>query len=152
MKKNIMIYTLSILIILSLGLLSGFISQSSFSWYHTLEKPYFNPPDWIFGPVWTILYIFMGIILAHLFLYPSTKNLKFIFLLQLILNLIWPPLFFYFHQVHIALIDLVLLWVCLIIWQIQNTKDPLRFYLFLPYTLWVSFAFILNASIDYLNI
>ncbi len=152
MQNKALTYTLSIIICLALGIGSGFISQNSFDWYHALAKPVFNPPDWIFGPVWTVLYIMMGIVLGHLILYPTSKTIWFIFVFQLLCNLLWSPLFFYFHKINFALLDLTLLWGSLIVWLILNRSQGLRLYLFLPYVLWVSFAFLLNIWIYKLNV
>lgn len=149
--KNIIVYIIGIIICLGLGIGSGFISQNSFEWYHLLQQPYLNPPSWIFAPVWTILYIMMGIVLGHLYLYPSSKWVWGIFILQLICNFLWSPLFFYAHRIDLALLDLIILFSSLVIWMFIHRHQAFRFYLFLPYTLWSGFALYLNLSLYILN-
>jgi benzodiazapine receptor len=150
-KYNLEPYLIGIVICLGLGMLSGLITQGQFTWYHNLNQPSFTPPDWLFGPVWSVLYIFMGIILGHLFRQRAKTSLWLIFISQLCLNLAWTPLFFYFHQITLALIDIILLWVCLLIWLLVNRQQRLSVGLFIPYTLWVSFALVLNISFLILN-
>jgi benzodiazapine receptor len=143
------------LLCLFLGMLSGYISNGGIShWYLNLEKPSFNPPGWVFGPVWTILYLMMGFVLAKLLENRAKyKSLLIIFAVQMIYNLIWSPLFFRFQRVDLALIDIVLLWssIALFIYVAFLSKERILAILFVPYLLWVSFASILNFSIYYLN-
>lgn len=151
MMKKYAIYCFGILICLGLGTGSGWLTRQSFDWYHQLNTPSFNPPDWIFAPVWTTLYIFMGIVLGHLILYKTSMKIWLVFIIQLFCNFIWSPLFFYFHRIDLALLDLIILCLCLMGWHAFNRKNIFRNYLMLPYTLWVSFALILNAWIFMLN-
>lgn len=149
MNQRIKIYW-SIFFILGLGILSGWISGSGPSeWYQTLHKPSFQPPAFIFGPVWTLLYIMLGIALVKI--KEQRPKLLFIFLLQLAFNFIWSPLFFLYHQIHWALLDLsamvVLNFYLLMCVRKQNTI----FLLLLPYNLWLWFALLLNVNIYLLN-
>ncbi len=147
---------ISIAVCLLIGYAGGFATASSIStWYVSLEKPIFNPPNWIFGPVWTILYILMGISLGIIWkMNPSPeRNLAIIvFFLQLALNFAWSFLFFYFKNLLGAFIEIVVLWLCIAfcIAQFYNLK-PVAAYLLIPYILWVSFASVLNFSIYWLN-
>ncbi len=147
----------SILICEAVGLISvPFTIASIPAWYATLNKPLFSPPNWIFGPVWTILYLMMGIS-AYLIWIKGLKNKKvrtalFYFLIQLVFNFFWSILFFGLHSPLLALIDILLLWFTILITMLQFYKiSKPASYLLLPYLFWVSFAIILNFSIIILN-
>ncbi|CAN5307395.1 tryptophan-rich sensory protein [soil metagenome] len=149
--------TISILACLILGGLSGISTTSAITgWYTTLIKPAFNPPNWIFGPAWTLLYILMGISFALIWNKgwekKEVKNALGIFIIQLVLNLIWSVLFFAMQNPAIAFIDIIILWM-LIFLTIKKffPINKIAAYLLIPYLLWVSFATLLNASIWYLN-
>ena len=148
------IYITSILICLGLGMISGYLSNSGASdWYNHLIKPDFTPPAWIFAPVWTILYIIMGIVLAKLWQdREHTKTLLWLFCIQFIFNLLWSPLFFYLHRVDLALYDIILLWLSILIFMILSFKTRMIFILFLPYIAWTSIALILNLYIHMMNL
>jgi tryptophan-rich sensory protein len=143
---------------LVIGYLSGMVTRESITtWYPTLIKPVFNPPNWIFAPVWTTLYIMMGVAggLVWTKLESDPENVKKafkFFILQLALNALWSFIFFYLHNVLLALIEVILL--LLMIYETYNQfykidKNAGR--LLIPYMVWVSFATILNASIWWLN-
>jgi len=146
-----------VLICLSVGAVSGYFTANEIlTWYTTLNKPSFNPPNWIFGPAWTILYIFMAISMWLVWKsdVPSAKKNTaiFIFAIQLILNFFWSILFFSFHQLGFALIEIILLWIFILLsilkfYPISTTAA----YLLIPYLLWVSFASVLNFAIWRLN-
>lgn len=136
---------------LSLGLLVGaWTSAGDSTWYATLMKPSFTPPNWVFGPVWSLLYIMMGVALGKIWR-SENKLLLNLFILQFALNLAWSPLFFYFQRIDLALYSVCLLWGTLIIFLAGAWKNRLIFVLFVPYVLWVSFALILNGSLYQLN-
>ena len=139
-----------------IGGISGYFTVEGIQgWYFNLNKPSFNPPNGIFGPVWTVLYILMGISLFKISDLPATKERTIsiiIFGIQLILNFLWSILFFKFHLIGFAFIDIILLWTLILIMILKFRKlDSLASYLQIPYLLWVSFASILNISILYLN-
>jgi len=145
-----------IAICLIIGYAGGFATASSInSWYLTLEKPVFNPPNWIFGPVWTALYILMGTSFGMIWtMNPSPlRNLAMIvFAIQLVLNFAWSFLFFYFKDLLGALIEIVLLWLGITICiSLFYKLKPVTAYLLIPYILWVSFASVINFSIYWLN-
>ncbi len=126
------------------------------SWYVTLMKPGFNPPAWIFGPVWTILYLLMGIALWLIWekkgVEPEAKQWAIvIFIIQLLFNAKWSIIFFGMHSVSLALIDIILLWISILITIILFSKiSKGAAWLLVPYILWVSFAGVLSFAI-YLN-
>lgn len=138
------------------GLLSGFATSDSINtWYSTLNKPSFNPPNYLFGPVWSVLYILMGIGLYLILQTPKsdmrTKSI-WLFVIQLILNLSWSFIFFNAQSPLAALITIGILWITILMMMIYfHTLSPLASYLQLPYLLWVSFASVLNAAIWILN-
>lgn len=128
---------------------SVFTFSSVYTWYSTLSKPFFNPPSWIFGPVWTALYLLMGI--ALFFAWQNKANLKW-FYIQLGLNFLWSIIFFGLQNPLLALMDIVLLWMAIfatlkVFWK----KSRISAYLFIPYIAWVSFAVFLNLAIVVLN-
>ncbi|MES2060024.1 MAG: TspO/MBR family protein [Patescibacteria group bacterium] len=125
-------------------------------WYAGLVKPSFNPPSWIFGPVWTLLYALMGIA-VFIVAKRGTHNLKVrsaleIFCIQLFLNIIWSPIFFGLHSPSLALITIVFMWFAILGTIVSFAKVSTRAAsLLIPYILWVSFATYLNYSIWILN-
>lgn len=147
---------ISIIACLLIGYAGGFATASSLSdWYLTLNKPIFNPPNWIFGPVWTVLYILMGIALGMIWQQQpsSERNMAMVmFVIQLVLNLGWSFIFFYFKNLLGAFIEIVILWffIAVCIGLFYKLK-PGAGYLLIPYILWVTFASILNFSIYWLN-
>lgn len=148
---------LSIGLCMILGFMSGMSTTDAIAnWYVHLEKPPFNPPNWIFGPVWTILYIMMGIAVGrvwHIIRQSGTSMYPvYLFVLQFILNLMWSYLFFVRESPMLGLIDIGLLWILIIMTIVTFAKiDTLSSRLLWPYLAWVTFATLLNASIWYLN-
>lgn len=135
---------------------SLFTASSVSSWYPTLQKPVFSPPNWIFGPVWVTLYALMGIA-AYRISGLGTKrkevrNAIGLFLVNLFFNAIWSPVFFGARNIPLAFIIIAAMWVSLIgvIFRYQNLDKPSA-YLVLPYFLWVSFAMVLNYHLWLLN-
>jgi tryptophan-rich sensory protein len=149
--------TLVVFICLTVGYLSGIVTRESITtWYPTLVKPFFNPPNWIFAPVWTLLYIMMGIaaglVWTSEFEQKTVKKALGFFAIQLGLNALWSYLFFGLHNPLLALIEIVLLWLMIFETYNQFKKiDKVSGFLMIPYLAWVSFATILNASIWWLN-
>lgn len=145
---------------LALPFLAGFIGSyfttpSIPTWYATLNKPGFNPPNWIFGPVWTVLYIFMGISFYILWNKKTKRDRLFAyyyFFVQLILNSAWSIVFFGMREISYALIVICVLWILILKTLLLFKKvDKTASNLLIPYILWVSFATILNFSIFILN-
>lgn len=146
-----------VLVCVSIGYLSGMVTRDSVNtWYPTLDKPVFNPPNWIFAPVWTLLYIMMGIAAGLIWTSDSdgktVKNALGMFAIQFALNALWSYLFFGLHNPLLALVEVVLLWLMILETYNQFKRiDRLAGFLMIPYLAWVSFATILNASIWWLN-
>jgi translocator protein len=155
-KSNILKLSASIILPLAIGAIAGiFTSKAIPTWYETLNQPSFNPPNWVFGPVWTTLYFLMGISLFLIWKQNEDKDRNraiLVFMIQPILNFGWSFIFFYFHQLGLALFEILLLWLSiflmiLIFYRIR----PLAAFINIPYLLWVTFATILNAAYYFLN-
>ena len=150
--------TILIIICLGIGYASSIVTQNGVqTWYPLIEKPSFNPPNWVFAPVWTILYLCIavagGIIWNKIESNPLAKRAMLLFVIQLILNTLWSFLFFGLRNPLIALIEIILL--LLVIYEtfiLFNRINKVAGYLFIPYLFWVAFALLLNASIWWLNI
>jgi benzodiazapine receptor len=135
---------------------SLFTTPSIPGWYAGLAKPAFNPPSWIFAPVWTTLYALMG--LAAFLVYekgfkrPEVRKALTVFAVQLLLNTLWSIVFFGVQEIFAALVVIALLWA-MILWTILlfNRISRAAAYLLIPYILWVSFASVLNAALYVLN-
>lgn len=148
---------LSIIICELAGIIGTFFTVSAIpTWYMTLARPALNPPSWVFGPVWTILYALMGI--AAFLIWkkglgrPDVRKALSVFGLQLILNALWSIVFFGLHSPLWAFVNIIALWLA-IIWTMvlfYKLSRPAT-WLLLPYILWVSFAAYLNYSIWILN-
>jgi benzodiazapine receptor len=146
----------SMILPLGIGAIAGmFTAKAVPEWYASLNRPSYNPPDWLFGPVWTALYILMGISLFLIWKLDAGKerNLAMLFfLLQLLLNFGWSFFFFYFKMIGVALFEIIVLWIIIVIMLILFYKlKPLASYINIPYLLWVTFATMLNAGYYILN-
>ena len=150
-------FVINLLIPLFFGVLGGIITVNSVrTWYPGIQKPSFNPPNWLFGPVWSTLFIIIGISAYLVWIrrdsivhFPRTVAVYFI---QLILNLAWSFLFFYNHLIGAALIEIIALLVVIAINGIMFYKiNRIAGLLFIPYFLWVSFATFLTYNIFILN-
>ena len=154
--SNISKLVVSITLPLGIGDIAGvFTAQSIPEWYATLNKPSFNPPNWLFGPVWTTLYLLIGISFFLIWKIAPSKERNvaiFVFLIQLLLNFGWSFFFFYFKMIGFALVEISLLWMSIVIMLILFYKvRPVAAYINIPYFLWVSFATVLNAAYYFLN-
>lgn len=125
------------------------------TWYATLNKPSFSPPNWVFGPVWTTLYLLMAIavwVISRTPPSPLRTTAIALFVIQLALNLIWTPLFFGRHALDLAFLEILFLWAFIgaatvVFYRIR----PLAAGLMVPYWVWVTFASVLNGAILRLN-
>jgi len=149
---------LAVAVCLAVGYLSGTVTRSAIlDWYPTLIKPGFNPPNWIFAPVWTVLYIMMGVAAGLVwdridYDKEIVKKALVFFAVQLALNALWSYLFFGLHNPMLAGLEIIILWLMIYETYIQFAKiNKIAGYLFLPYLAWVSFAAVLNGSIWWLN-
>ncbi len=157
MKANKLLkLLLSIVLCEGVGILGSiFTIPSITTWYSHLNKPIFNPPNWIFGPVWTTLYLLMGI---SLFLVLEKKLkiqknfLLILFSVQLLLNFLWSVMFFAWHLPTLALVDIALLWISITLLIVDFWKfSKIASVILIPYLLWVSFASVLNLWVAILN-
>lgn len=153
-KFNLKKFLISILIPLSVGGLSAFITKNNMDLYSQINKPPLSPPSWLFPVAWTVLYILMGISLYLVWNGEKSngKNLFLVFGIQLFLNFIWPIIFFNFRAYLIAFVILIFLWVAsllMIVLFYQNKR--VSAFLQIPYILWLTFAAYLNFSVYVLN-
>lgn len=154
--KDLPLLAFCLAVPLAVGTFAGYATTSQIGeWYAGLHKPFFNPPNWIFGPVWTTLYVLMGISLFLIWKAPAGRTrirALAIFWVQLALNFAWSFLFFVFHRIGAALVDILLIWVgvaamILAFGRVRRGAALLQ----IPYMLWVSFATVLNAAIWRMN-
>jgi len=150
-------FIFSIVVCQIIGYLGTFFTVPAIStWYATLNKPAFTPPNWLFMPAWTILFVLMGISL-YLILKGDVNNKKIrwaipVFSIQLVLNFLWSVIFFGLKSPIFAFIELIFLWISILLtiivfYRINKTSA----YLLIPYILWVTFAGVLNIAIWVLN-
>lgn len=133
------------------GLAIGFFTAPG-AWYAQLTKPSFNPPGWIFGPVWTLLYILIAIAGWRSWQRERAGGAMKLWWAQLVLNFLWSPFFFSAHRTGLALVVIVLLLVTILAFIVAARRhDAVSSFLFAPYALWVAFASLLNAAIFALN-
>lgn len=156
-KDNYWFLLLFIILAQSAGFLGSLFTFSAIpTWYATLEKPFFSPPNYLFGPVWTTLYTLMGISAYLVYRrYQFGKKAKLfwqVYWTQLILNTLWSILFFGFKEPGLAFVEIGALWY-FIVRTIQEAKrlNKTAMYLLYPYLAWVSFASLLNLAIYLLN-
>lgn len=156
--KNVVRLVVACGVSLAAGLIGSFTTMGGGfdSWYSTIDKPSFTPPSWVFGPVWTILYLLMGV--AAFLVWQKGVQLRLVrialgwFLVQLVLNALWSPVFFGLHQIGWALVVIVLLWIAIVITIYHFSRvSQMGAVLLVPYLLWVSFATVLNGAIWRLN-
>lgn len=157
MAKKYLPFLISILVCLSIGSISSvFVIESVNSWYTTINKPFFNPPNTIFAPVWSFLYIVMGISVAIIWKkgyssYEVKKAIN-IFISQLLLNGLWSILFFGLKNITLALLEIIILLLAILLtYKKFKPIDKWAAYLLVPYLLWVSFATVLTGAIWILN-
>ena len=154
MSKNKYLSFFLILIITFAASVIGGFTTTFFKepWYSEIILPSFNPPSWVFAPVWTTLYIFMSIAIWKVWINFFDRKILNIYFTHLIFNASWSVIFFGFHQIELALINLIIILIYIIIlMRIYFNKDKLSFYLTLPYFFWSSYALVLNTSIVVLN-
>lgn len=142
-----------VVLCLAVGALGGWATaQSVAEWYPTLAKPSWTPPPWLFAPVWTVLYILMGVSAWLVWKTGDAKVPMLLFGAQLLLNLAWSFLFFGARSPGLALIDIAALWIAIAAMIFAYAfRSRLAAFLMVPYLAWVSFAMALNAAIFMLN-
>jgi translocator protein len=140
-----------LILVLGGGITIGIVTAPG-EWYDALSKPPFNPPNWVFAPVWTILYIFIALAGRRIWLRARMGAAMKIWGAQLALNFIWSPVFFAAHRMDIGLGIIMLLFGAIIAFIVTSWReDKLASMLFWPYAAWVAFASVLNAALLYLN-
>lgn len=143
-----------ILFIAGVMLVGGGIGSLSApdGWYAALQKPSFNPPNWVFAPAWTVLYILIGIAGWRVWRLTDRGPLLKVWAAQMILNFCWTPVFFVMHQIGAALAVIAALLAAILLFiALACPRDRVAAYLFLPYAAWVAFALTLNAAVWRLN-
>ena len=157
MLKSIAMFLACLIVTFAAAALGSFATTPSIpTWYAALNKPFFNPPNWIFGPVWTLLYLMMAVA-AYLIWQkglndPAVRTALIVFLIQLALNSLWSVVFFGWHALWLAYIVIILLWLAIIgTIVLFFPLVPLAAWLLVPYILWVSFASFLNLAVALLN-
>ena len=121
-------------------------------WYSQLVLSPLSPPAWVFGPVWSTLYVFMSIAIWRAWDLTRNKQLLKIYFLHLFFNATWSVIFFGFHNIGLALVDLIIILIFItLLMKIYYKISKTSFYLMVPYLIWTSYAFILNTSIFILN-
>jgi tryptophan-rich sensory protein len=137
------------------GIGSAATFASVTTWYRTLHKPTWNPPDWLFGPVWTLLYVFMAVAAWRVWRAsePAAARRTLVwFGVQLALNAIWSVLFFGLRRPDLAFAEVLVFWAVLVALLVRFWRaDPLAGALWSPYVAWVSFASVLNGTVCWLN-
>ena len=153
LKNKYVSFLFIVLITFSASAMGGFVT-SSFKepWYSQIIQPSFSPPSWVFGPVWTTLYFLMSLAIWLFWINFKNKKVLYIYFIHIFFNAIWSIIFFGFHQIFLALLNLIIILI-FIIWlmNIYYKTYRLSFLLMLPYLLWSTYALILNGSIFYLN-
>tara|TARA_B100000530_G_C15632177_1_gene358717 strand:+ start:69 stop:536 length:468 start_codon:yes stop_codon:yes gene_type:complete len=148
---------LSFLIIIAITFIAsgvGGITTANYKepWYSEIILPSFNPPSWVFGPVWSALYVMMSVAAWRIWIKYNNKKILYLYFVHLFFNGIWSIIFFGFHNIFLALIDLVLILIfILILMKIYFKLEKLSYYLMFPYLMWSSYAFLLNLNIFLLN-
>ena len=156
-KKDLLKLIISLVICQLAGIIGSlFTSPSIPTWYASLEKPSFNPPNWVFSPVWISLFVLMGISLFLLWRNiledQKAKIAILFFAIQLVLNMFWSVIFFGLKSPFFAFIEIIFLWVAILLTILKSLKvSKAAGALLIPYILWVSFAAVLNFSIWSLN-
>ena len=154
MTKNKYLSLFLILLITFMASAIGGFTTASFKepWYSEIVLPTFNPPSWVFGPVWTTLYLFMSVAAWLAWKKSFDRKILIVYFIHLFFNAIWSVIFFGFHKIGFALIDLlIILAFIILLMNIYFKVDKISFYLMVPYFLWSSYALTLNTSIFFLN-
>ena len=151
-NKYLSLFLILIITFIASGI-GGFVT-SSFKepWYSEIVLPIFNPPSWVFAPVWTALYILMSIAIWRIWIKFSDRKILSVYLYHLLFNATWSIVFFGFHQIELALINIIIILIFIIVlMKIYLNKDKFSFFIMVPYFLWTTYALILNAAIVILN-
>jgi tryptophan-rich sensory protein len=149
--KKWLVLVVFLVLVVGGGSAIGMVTRPE-GWYAALEKPPFNPPNWIFAPVWTILYVLVAVAGWRTFRRDAGGRAMKLWAAQLVLNFLWSPVFFAAHMVGAALAVVALLFVAIVGFVAASwNADRAAAWMFVPYAAWVAFATLLNASILVLN-
>ena len=154
MIKNKYLSLVLILLVTFIASAIGGFTTSAFKepWYSEIILPSFNPPSWVFAPVWTTLYILMSIAIWIIWIKFSDRKILKIYFFHLIFNATWSIVFFGFHQIELALANLIVILIFIIAFmKIYFSKEKLSFFIMIPYFLWTTYALVLNTAIVILN-
>jgi len=157
MRKTIFSLLIFIVIAQSAGIIGSFFTAPNIeTWYASLEKPSFTPPDWLFAPAWITLYTLMGIasfLVWQKRQFPRARSALFFYLGQLLFNALWSIVFFGMQSPFLGFLIIIILWLLIIVTALKFWKaEKIAGLLFIPYILWVSFAAVLNFAIWQLNL
>tara|TARA_B100000214_G_C23659504_1_gene486782 strand:+ start:16 stop:480 length:465 start_codon:yes stop_codon:yes gene_type:complete len=154
MTKNKYLSLFFLLVITFIASAIGGFTTASYKepWYSQIILPSFNPPSWVFAPVWTMLYVMMAIAIWKIWINSYDLKILKLYFVHLFFNGTWSIVFFGFHQIGLALINLIIILIfILLLMKNYFNKNKISFYLMIPYLLWSSYALILNSSIFILN-
>jgi benzodiazapine receptor len=154
MTKNKYLSLFLILIITFIASGIGAFVTASFKepWYSEIILPSFNPPSWVFAPVWTTLYILMSIAIWRIWIKFFDRKILNIYFYHLLFNATWSVVFFGLHQIQLALFNIIIILIFIVVlMKIYLNKDKLSFFIMVPYFLWTLFALVLNTAIAILN-
>ena len=154
LKNKFISFTIFLIITYSASFIGGISTISSKEpWYSNLNKSFLTPPDWVFAPIWTTLYLFMTIAI-WLAWNKNRKNLNIvlIYFIHLLFNTTWSIVFFVFHNISLAFLNLIVLILFIVILTVKFKQiSIISYYLMIPYLLWCFYALILNGNLLYLN-
>lgn len=154
LKNKILSFLLFLIVTFSASFIGAFATINyKEPWYSLLIKPSFNPPDWVFGPVWTTLYLLMTIAIWKVWQSNFRNiNIVYTYFIHLFFNTMWSIVFFVFHNILLAFMIIIVLIAFILYLMIQYKKiNPISFYLMIPYLAWCIFASVLNFSILIIN-
>jgi tryptophan-rich sensory protein len=149
--SKILSYILFIGFVVGAGLIAGLTNMPG-DWYQSLQKPFFNPPSWLFGPVWTTLYVMIGVAGARIWQRAPKSAAMQLWFAQMAFNLMWSPAFFGLQNPELGLVVIAGMLVTIIAFMVKAKPiDRISNLLFVPYLAWVSFASVLNVNLAWLN-
>ena len=154
LKNKILSFILFFIVTFSASFVGGLVSINlKEPWYSTLIKSNFNPPDWVFAPVWTILYLTMTFAIWN-FWHSKNRDINtvYIYFIHIIINTTWSIVFFALHKIFLAMLVLIILIMFIVLLIIRfKPINLLSYYLMMPYLLWCSYALFLNINLVILN-